>query len=248
MKSEPLFKKGTYRYPYVTVEELKRNPDLLEVRRDDKGGARFVGPTDIELGLKYLPKDEPVLECGPMFGKFLKVLQDEGYKKVHGLDFVDMLYFPDRKNLTFNLVDFNCETFPYQDNYFSGIAAWGFGEHLENPFHFIREAHRVLKPGGMLLFSLPNIFHITSRLFFLKDGMFPRWHYDNNHIAMFPHGVFEKTILRYFDVVEVVYRKPSVKMPPYFFWKLINRWLPSNQYFGNFVHYVLKKKEFEPFS
>lgn len=240
-------KKGIY--PYVTVEELRRKPDLLEVQTSDAGGTRFVGPTEIPVALRYFAKkDGAVLECGPVFGKFLKVLQDEGYTHVHGLDFVDMLTFPDRARLTFHAIDFNMEKFPYPDNFFDGIAAWGFGEHLENPYHFMREAHRTLKPGEIFIFSLPSVFHIMGRVLFLKNGMFPKWNQLNNHIALFPRGVFDKTFLRYFSLVEIIYTKPWIKAPPYALFRAISRWLPSNEWFANYVVYVLKKKEFVPYA
>lgn len=240
-------KKGIY--PYVTVEEMRRNPDLQEVQTSDAGGTRFVGPTEIPVALRYFTdKDGAVLECGPVFGKFLKVLQDEGYKNVHGLDFVDMLTFPDRASLTFHAIDFNTEKFPYPDHFFGGIAAWGFGEHLENPYHFLREAHRTLKPGGLFIFSLPSVFHIMGRLLFLKNGMFPKWNQFNNHIALFPRGVFDKTFLRYFDLMETTYTHPYIKAPPYALFRLISRWLPANEWFGNYVVYVLRKKDFVPYA
>lgn len=243
-------KKGIYKYPYVTVEELRRTPGLLEVRRGERGGARFEGPTDIDLAFRYFSDKEKgkYLECGPVFGKFLKVLQDAGYKNIYALDFADMLHFPDRSKLRFDTTDFNKDTMPYPDNYFDGIAAWGFGEHLENPHHNMRELHRVLKPGGTLLYSLPNVSHISSRLFFLTKGVLQRWHKDNNHIAVFTRGIFEKTFLRYFDLEKTEYKKIGVKLPPYWLFKIISRYLPESELFGDVVHYVFKKKPFVPYT
>ena len=58
---------------------------------------------------------------------------------------------------------------------------------------------------------------------------------------MFPRGVFEKIVLRYFDQIEIRYTKGS-------FWLnqpgRLSRYLPENEWFGNYVVYVLKKKEF----
>lgn len=62
-------------------------------------------------------------------------------------------------------------------------AAWPFGdaefdtvvcadgiEHVENPFHVVREARRVLAPGGRLILSTPNINAVRSRWRFLWSG------------------------------------------------------------------------------
>ena len=37
-------------------------------------------------------------------------------------------------------------------------------EHLEDQFEFVREAHRVLRPGGRLIVTTPNVLSLTSRL------------------------------------------------------------------------------------
>jgi SAM-dependent methyltransferase len=191
-----------------------------------------------ELALEYFSKDGPVLECGPIFGSFTEYLQKHGFTDIHVLDFVNLLRFPDPKKLTFHEIDFNMELIPYNNSFFNGAAAWGIGEHLENPFHFIREVHRVLKPSGIFLFSVPNVFHIVSRLLFLKKGMFPRWNESNNHISILPRGVFEKTVLRYFDLVDTRYVKPSVEL------RFFRRFsYPANQCFGNYVVYVLRARK-----
>lgn len=43
-------------------------------------------------------------------------------------------------------------------------------EHLESHFNIIAEAGRVLKPGGFLMFTTPNIFRLHSRLQFFLTG------------------------------------------------------------------------------
>jgi len=43
-------------------------------------------------------------------------------------------------------------------------------EHLENPWHLVREANRVLKTQGTLILTTPNILSIRSRLSYLIRG------------------------------------------------------------------------------
>jgi len=55
-------------------------------------------------------------------------------------------------------------------------------EHLENPWHFSRELARILKPGGKLILSTPNIDYLTCKICFLLKGsfypFFGEWQYD----------------------------------------------------------------------
>ena len=228
--------------PYLTVEEMRAHEDMLKQDVNmDQGGSRFSGSTDTELALKYLPKNGRVLECGPSIGSFTKFLQEQGYRDIHALDFTDAMTFPDKSKLTFHAMDFNRDRMPYPDGFFDAACAWGVAEHMENPYQFLREVHRVLKDGGVLLFSVPSIFHWMSRLLFFKTGMFPRWNRRNNHIAVFPRGVFEKIVSRYFVMAERRYTRPSLWLnrPGKF-----SRLLPKNEWFGNYEVHVLKKKPF----
>ncbi len=47
-------------------------------------------------------------------------------------------------------------------------------EHLENHFSFLREMRRILKPGGILVLTTPNITALRSRVRFFGSGFFGR--------------------------------------------------------------------------
>jgi len=67
-------------------------------------------------------------------------------------------------------VDLNHDTLPYKDNSFDLITFTEVAEHLENHHTIIREIYRVLKPGGMLVMTTPNILNIKSRIRFFLYG------------------------------------------------------------------------------
>src|SRR5215204_2208832 len=53
---------------------------------------------------------------------------------------------------------------PYQDGEFDQVICVEGLEHIENPANAIREFARVLKSGGSLVISVPNIMNIEERL------------------------------------------------------------------------------------
>src|ERR1039457_5050830 len=59
---------------------------------------------------------------------------------------------------------------PFEDASFQVVILSEVLEHLEWHGTVIREAGRVLKPGGHLLFTTPNIFRLHSRLQFFFTG------------------------------------------------------------------------------
>jgi len=227
----------------MTVGEMRKNRDAVKaLDTDPKDGQaksrRFDGSTRPDFVYELIPTSATVLELGPFRGPLTEVLQKHGYHHLHTLDFVDILDLPDRSKLeSIKEVDFNTERFPHPDNFFDAVVSFGMFEHLENPFHAAREVARVLKPGGIFIMAVPNLFHIMSRLVFLRRGMFPRWSYGNNHISVMPRGVFEKTILRDFELKEVRYYKPFLH------WLGEKaKYLPANEWFADYVGYILIKK------
>src|ERR1035438_4086994 len=65
----------------------------------------------------------------------------------------------------------DADPFPYPDGYFSTILCCELLEHLENdPMHMMSEIYRVLRPGGILLLSTPNIASLRSIAQVLKGS------------------------------------------------------------------------------
>lgn len=68
------------------------------------------------------------------------------------------------------------EGLPYPDASFDALCAIEVMEHTRSTYRVLGEIARVLKPGGMLIFSVPNVGHMLSRLTFTTTGhyhMFP---------------------------------------------------------------------------
>ena len=72
---------------------------------------------------------------------------------------------------------------PYGDNTFERAICLDVLEHLtyEEQPKALRELHRVLKPGGELLVSIPNLAHLQSRIHFLLQGRLIRTASEEKH-------------------------------------------------------------------
>jgi 2-polyprenyl-3-methyl-5-hydroxy-6-metoxy-1,4-benzoquinol methylase len=129
------------------------------------------------LGLQH-PHDK-VLELLRRFnhsGKLLDAAAGPGVlsKKMReaGFDVVAA----DINNHLFCVPDIVCEKsdlnqdLPFSDNTFDFILCSNAIEHLENPYHFIRESYRILKEKGILLITTPNILSLKSRVANLLVG------------------------------------------------------------------------------
>ena len=74
-------------------------------------------------------------------------------------------------------VNVNVEPLPYPEGSFDTVVSLDVIEHVFDPVDFLREIHRVLRPGGALVVSTPNIRKL-QRVLSLVRGRFPRTSYD----------------------------------------------------------------------
>ncbi|HEY6946339.1 MAG TPA: class I SAM-dependent methyltransferase [Candidatus Acidoferrum sp.] len=63
---------------------------------------------------------------------------------------------------------------PWPDQSFHAVISTEGIEHLENHYAFLREANRILRPGGIFLLTTPNITALRSRVRFFGSGFFGR--------------------------------------------------------------------------
>lgn len=117
--------------------------------------------------LKAHPGKGPVLDCPCGQGALAQLLLAEGFSDLEVADYTPGLYLlaapqPVRADLNGRL--------PWPDGHFQvAICADGMSD-IGFQRNAIAEFHRILRPGGALLISLPNVLNFRSRLRFLFTG------------------------------------------------------------------------------
>lgn len=223
---------------YLTPEEIVKSRDSILMEMIEQNSSPIIKSGLAEnIALKYARPEDKILDCAPGLGSFLAGLQVRKFNQLYAVD-IDNYLANSLAGIDLRLADLSFSALPWLDNFFNMVTAWQLVEHLENPHNFIREIHRVLKPSGLFIISMPNVQHIFNRIFFLRKGDMFRWHRKNNHIAVFPKGIFEKAFLKYFEVVE---KKFSEGEFPYRFLSKFK--FPNNVWFGRDVIYVFRKKQ-----
>jgi SAM-dependent methyltransferase len=117
---------------------------------------------------------------------------------------------------------------PFIDKSFDIVISIEGIEHIQNTFHLLHEYYRILKPGGTLLFSTPNMQNIRSRIkFFLRGTLY--WfdpHETDNigHVNIVPYFLL-KHILRESGFIEISVHASRSVFPrvPAFLCRLMQR-------------------------
>jgi len=157
-----------------------------------------------------LPKNIKIADIGCGKGSFLLELQKRGYRNLSGSDINRHNNLP--ANIHFKKGDFH-QGLPYDSNEFDMAFSLEVIEHLENPWRFIDEIHRILKKGGFAIITTPNPDNLTSKILFLFGGRFNHFgknlSYDFNerkirsdkHRTPVFHLFFQEMIYRKFRLV-----------------------------------------------
>ncbi|MCK4662463.1 MAG: class I SAM-dependent methyltransferase [Bacteroidales bacterium] len=112
--------------------------------------------------LKYTPRFGKVIEAGCGLGRYNFYFSRMGIN-IEGIDFSEstVKYLNNWKvknGFDTNFIVGDVTKLPYKDNSISGYLSFGVIEHfIEGPQKALKEAYRVLQPGGVAIISTPSV-------------------------------------------------------------------------------------------
>lgn len=142
---------------------LYQSPDILGLHQHTP---RLL--TMLSLTKKLRLRNKKILDIGCYDGTFLNLFKNKT-NKLYGLDASPQSIIRAKKNKILAKPYFfdDVSPMPYLNNSFELIIAGEIIEHIYDTDYFLSEINRLLKPGGHLLLSTPNIASLGRRIYLL---------------------------------------------------------------------------------
>jgi SAM-dependent methyltransferase len=181
-------------------------------------GRRFIGP--IESAIKWLRggrlrKIEAhatkghLLDVGCGRGLMLAMAEENGWQ-VTGVEYNDETASHARDDLGINMRTGSISDIGFKPASFDAITLWHSLEHMPDAVDVVREAGVLLKPGGLLLISVPNFNSLQSRMsgrhWFHLDVPFHLYHFNTGNL---------KRLLKCSNMEVVKVEHLSIEMGPF---------------------------------
>jgi len=150
----------------------------------------------VDVALKLLDKGDRLLDIGCGDGT-LGYFAKNKYKEVYGVDISEeALKIAEKRGIIVEKVNLNEEKLPFENEYFDAVTCLDVIEHVFEPRDLIKEINRVLKRGGILIISTPNIRHWRHLFSLIVKGRFPKTscdteHWDGGHLHYFTYKDIE---------------------------------------------------------
>jgi SAM-dependent methyltransferase len=144
--------------------ELANEASFLRLQELSLAGAGFYGLEQTLLPVPPGTERPRVLDIGCATGALLAKLRERGWD-VRGIEISGPQAEYARRVRGLEILELPLEESRLPDRFFRAVLASHLIEHLNNPASFVREAGRVLAPGGRLYVSTPNIAGFQARLF-----------------------------------------------------------------------------------
>jgi len=122
---------------------------------------RAVGERHISFLSRELAAGARILDVGCGRGVTLGALAEQGFT-VHGFEISAEAARGADPRVEIRIAQ-NLKEAEYRASSFDQVIIWHVLEHLDDPAGTLREAHRLLKPGGRLIVAVPNLSSLQAR-------------------------------------------------------------------------------------
>lgn len=163
-----------YQNPQMSQEELVIHypQEYLPYQQDEIARPSAVTQLSRQHALKrlcdrvtrYRPQHGCLLDVGCATGSFLFAMQQRGWQ-VQGVEPVAHAAAQARQVFGLEVFVGLLEKAAYPDATFDVVTLWDVLEHVADVQSTLAEVARILKPGGLLAFSVPNPASLEARLF-----------------------------------------------------------------------------------
>lgn len=170
--------------------------------------------------IQALRKECPILDAGCGEGVLVEHFIKQGYD-IKGLDLNYESRYVQRGSVL---------NMPFENNLFDAVLLLDVFEHIaysDQPIA-LSEIHRILKSGGLLITSIPNLAHLNSRFKMFFCGELDRTDIEENHIGERPlkenirlienAGFLIDQIKGITLTVPFIYRQVVCRRPAWFRW------------------------------
>ncbi len=179
--------------PQRETKPIPVEPDFVLNWSPDEGSKNYAAThlTRLQKTLAITPPgtaDDRILEMGAYLQITPALTRRLGYGEVRGCYFGPAGQVNRRTVTSSNGDQFTCDIdlfdaekdrFPYSDEYFSTVLCCELLEHLTtDPMHMMAEVNRILKPGGHIVLTTPNIGSLRAISAILQGhhpGLFPAY-------------------------------------------------------------------------
>jgi SAM-dependent methyltransferase len=134
--------------------------------------------------LANVPVEAKILDLGSGQGALVYKLKESNYRNITPVDLTRDYWKLDGVELL--IMDLNKDFSELGTGTYDVICAIEIIEHVESPYQFLRNCHRLLKQDGLLILTTPNVESFASRMIFLWNGrlrFFSEGEINNHHVT-----------------------------------------------------------------
>ena len=128
---------------------------------------------------EYIPQKGNLLDvgCGP--GIFLEEARERGWQ-VCGIEF-NSWCVQHLREMGIEVTDVPIEQAALPHDFYQCVTLWAVLEHIVDPENLLKDVHRALAPGGILLITVPNIDSLANRILHERSATFA----GDSHVNLF---------------------------------------------------------------